>query len=55
MLQRMIEVLKHKVAYKQETLMEVKTKASEVEKKCLISMEDIKQYHQTLIDMKEQY
>jgi len=55
MLQRIIEVLKHKVAYKQETLVEVKTRASEVEKECLNSMEDIKHYHQTLIDMKEQY
>jgi hypothetical protein len=35
--------------------MEVETKASEVEKECLNSMEDIKHYHQTLIDMKEKY
>jgi hypothetical protein len=55
MLQILIEVLEHKVAYKQETLMKVKTRASEVEKECLNSMEDIKHYHQTLIDMKEKY
>jgi hypothetical protein len=36
-------------------LQEALTRATEVEKKHLNFMEDIERYHQTLIDMKEQY
>jgi hypothetical protein len=53
MMQRRIKVLKHEVIYKQTTLMETKTNATEGKNRCFYSMqEDLECYHQVLIDMK---
>jgi Mg2+ and Co2+ transporter CorA len=47
--------LKQEVGNQQKALEEALTKAIEAKKECLNSVEDIKCYHQTLIDMKEHY
>jgi putative ubiquitin-RnfH superfamily antitoxin RatB of RatAB toxin-antitoxin module len=47
--------LKQDAATQQEVLQGAFAKANEVENEHLNSVEDIELYHQTLIDMKEQY
>ncbi len=47
--------LEQEATNQQKTLEEAFTRATKAKQKCLNSMEDIKRYHQTLIDMQEQY
>ncbi len=53
--QKKVEILELEVAFRQYRLLNVKIRAKEAKKEHLNSMEDVKHYNQTLIDMNEQY